>query len=78
MDTLLIKVKNAETYQHLLWLLKRFDQSEIQVIEHADSFNTIKQTLQAELERIDTGKSDLMDMDDFDDELEKIIASYED
>lgn len=78
MDTLLIKVKNAETYGHLLWLLKRFDQNEIQIVEHADSFDTIKQTLQAELEQINTGKSGLMDVNEFDDELEKIIASYED
>lgn len=78
MNTLHIKVKDKETYQHLLWLLKRFDQSEIEFIEGKNSFSSVKDQLEDEINAIDSGDSTLMEIDEFDRELEHLISKNED
>lgn len=76
METLHIKVKDKETYKHLLWFLRKFNSEELQVVENGD-FETIQRELHEELARIDSGASDLVDIDDFDKELDLIISEYE-
>lgn len=78
MEKLLLKINDPETYQHLLWLLKRFDKGEVEIIESTDIFERNKATLHQELKRINSGESAMMDIEEFDQELEKIISSYED
>ncbi|WP_028298447.1 hypothetical protein [Olivibacter sitiensis] len=78
MEKLLLKINNPETYQHLLWLLKRFDKGEVEIIESTDIFERNKSVLHQELKRIDSDESMMMDIEEFDQELEKIISSYED
>ncbi len=77
MNTLHIKVKDKETYQHLLWLLKRFDQSEIEFNEGKNSFSSVKDQLEDEIKAIDSGKSSLMELDEFDRYLEDFISKNE-
>jgi hypothetical protein len=73
MDTLQIKIKNKETYQHLMWFLKKFNREELEIIESKSSFEYIQEELQHELHELDSGNSTLMDIEDLDKELEKII-----
>ena len=76
--TLHIKVKDKETYNHLMWFLKKFDKRELQVFKGKNSFSEIQRELQKELDQIDSGNSGLIDLEDLDMELERIISSDED
>ncbi len=77
MKTLHIKVKNKKTYDHLLWFLEKFNEDEIQFLEGKTSFASIKKDLKDELKAIDSGESTLIELDEFDKELEEIIARNE-
>ena len=78
MDTLYIKIKNKETYEHLMWFLNRFDPNELEVLSSEESFVYVQEELQNELHEIDSGNSTLMDLEEFDKELEKIISANKD
>lgn len=77
MDTIRIKIKNKETYTHLMWFLEKFDRNELQLIEEENSFDSVKKELHKELEDIDNGKSVLMPLDEYEKELDQLISSYE-
>jgi hypothetical protein len=78
MESIHIKIKDKETYQHLMWFLKKFSKNELQVIEAKDSFKSIQNELRKELKEMDSGSMDMMDLEEFDKELDDIIAHYED
>lgn len=78
MDTLHLKIKDKETYLHLMWFLQRFDPKELEIIESQESFNYVQEELQQELKKIDSGNSALMDIEELDKDLEKIIIANED
>ncbi len=78
MDSIHIKIKDKETYQHLMWFLKKFSKNELQVIEAKDSFKSIQNELRKELKEMDSGSMDMMELEEFDKELDDIIAHYED
>lgn len=78
MDSIHIKIKDKETYQHLMWFLKKFSKNELQVIEAKDSFKSIQNELRKELKEMDSGSMDMMELEEFDKELDNIIAHYED
>lgn len=77
MDTIRIKIKNKETYSHLMWFLKKFDKDELQMVEEENSFDSIKKQLHEELESIDNGKSTLTPLDEYEKELDQLISSHE-
>jgi hypothetical protein len=77
METLHLKIKNKETYNHILWFLKKFDKEELELLEGSKSFQSIQKELHQELEKIDAGDSSLIAMDTFDKELDRMIAEYE-
>ena len=77
MTTLHLKIKDPETLKHLMWFLKKFDQSELQVVQSEEEFDFVREELQNELEAIDKGQADLIDIEELDKELEKIIFRYE-
>lgn len=77
METLHLKIKNKETYNHILWFLKKFDKEELELLEGSESFQSIQKELHQELEKIDAGDSSLIAMDTFDKELDRMIAEYE-
>lgn len=77
METLHLKIKNKETYHHILWFLKKFDPEELELIDGAELFQSIQKELHQELKRVDSGKSTFMELDAFDKELERLIAEYE-
>ncbi|MCM4161375.1 hypothetical protein FHG64_14980 [Antarcticibacterium flavum] len=74
MNTLHIKIKNEETYQHLLWFLKKLDQEEIQFVEGKNTFSSVQEQLENEIYAIDSGESTLMELDEFDKNLDHLIA----
>ena len=77
MTTLQLKVKDPETLKHLMWFLKKFDANELQIIQGEEEFNYVREVLQNELKAINEDPSRLMDIEDLDEELEKIIFKYE-
>jgi len=77
MKTLHIKVRNKETYDHLLWFLEKFNEDEIQFLEGKTTFTSIKKDLNEELRAIDSEESTLMELDEFDKELDEIITKNE-
>lgn len=78
MKTLHIKIKNKETYQHLMWFLKKIDPNEIQFVEGKSNFTSIQDQLNEEITAIDSGNSSLMELDEFDKQLEDLISKNED
>ena len=77
MNTLHIKISNKETYQDLLKYLKKFNSEELQFVEGKGNFETIQSELREELDAIDSGKSSLMELEDFDKMLEELISRNE-
>lgn len=71
MDTLHIKIKDKEVYDHLMWFLGKFDETELQISEGDTGLNEIQKELQEELNRIDKGSSELTDIKTFDAELKE-------
>jgi hypothetical protein len=78
MNTLHIKIKNEETYQHLIWFLRKLDQEEIQFVEGKNTFSSVQEQLENEIYAIDSGESTLMELDEFDKRLDEIIAGNDD
>lgn len=77
MTTLHLKVMNPETLEHLMWFLKRFDPDELQIISPEQEFDYVREELHNEIEAIDENTSGLMDIEELDQELERIISRYE-
>jgi hypothetical protein len=77
MDSIYIKIKDKETYQHLMWFLKKFSKKELQIMEAKDTFKSVQNELRKELKEMDSGSMNMMELEEFDKELEDIIAQYE-
>ena len=76
MESMHINIKSKEVYEQVLQFLKSFDRAELQFIEEKQIKKT-REELQKELKAIDDGSSDLMDLEDYDKELEERLARYE-
>lgn len=72
-----LKVSTKEAYKDLMEFLEKFDKNELEIIPDPD-FERQKANLQKELEAIEEGNSDLMDVEEYDSYLEKVINEYED
>ena len=77
MENIRLKVSTKEAYKDLMEFLEKFDKNELEIIPDSD-FETQKANLQKELEAIEKGNSDLMDIEEYDSYLEKVINEYED
>ena len=77
MENIRLKVSTKEAYKDLMEFLEKFDKNELEIIPDSD-FETQKANLQKELEAIEEGNSDLMDVEEYDSYLEKVINEYED
>ena len=77
MDSIYIKIKDKETYQHLMWFLKKFSKKELQIMEAKDTFKSVQNELRKDLKEMDSGSMNMMELEEFDKELEDIIAQYE-
>ena len=77
MENIRLKVSTKEAYKELMEFLEKFDKNELEIIPDSD-FERQKANLQKELEVIEEGNSDLMDIEEYDSYLEKVINEYED
>jgi len=77
MENIHLKVSTKEAYKDLMQFLERFSKQELEIIPDSD-FEKQKANLRKELEAIEEGNSDLMDIEEYDSYLEKVINEYED
>ena len=75
MTTLKLKV-NDKVLDKLLWLLGHFGADEVQIVED-DSFEATKKYLHKEHDKLVQGKSKLYNIEDVEEDLDKVIAKYE-
>lgn len=64
-------------YKHLMWFINKFSKDELQIIEENDEFLAIREDLHRELEKIEKGDAEFIDIQQLDDELEATIRKYE-
>ena len=76
MHTIRLRV-NEKIYHNLIWLLSNFKKEEIQVIEENNNFISVKDYLEKELSKINSGQTNFTTLEELDMELEKRISKYE-
>lgn len=77
MQTIRLRV-NDKVYKHLMWLLNKFSKDEIEIIEENQHFLSVQKELKRDLEVLEKGQAELIDLQQLDDELEATIRRYED
>jgi hypothetical protein len=73
MENIHLKVNSKEAYKDLMQFLEKFSKNELEIISETD-FKKQKAELEKELEAIESGDSDLMDIDEYDSYLEKVLS----
>lgn len=76
MQTIRLRV-NEKVYKNLMWFLNKFSKDELQIIEENDEFLSIQKDLHKELEKVERGSAEFIDIQQLDDELESTIRKYE-
>jgi hypothetical protein len=76
MQTIRLRV-NEKVYKHLMWFLNKFSKDELQIIEENEEFLSIQEDLYRELEKVEKGNAEFIDLQQLDDELESTIRKYE-
>ena len=68
---------NEKAYKHLMWFLNKSSKDEIQIIEENEEFLSTQKDLQDELNKMENEKTEFIDLQQLDDELESTIRKYE-
>ncbi len=68
---------NEKVYKHLMWFLNKFSKDELEIIEENEEFLAIQKGLQNELEKIEKGKAEFIDLQELDNDLESTIRNHE-
>lgn len=68
---------NEKVYKHLMLFLKKFGKDELQIIDENGEFLSIQKDLREELNKVETGKAEFVDLQELDDELESTIRKHE-
>lgn len=76
MQTIKLRV-NEESYQHLMWFLNKFNQEELQIIEENEDFVSVQNDLKKELDMVENNKSEYINLEQLDQDLERTIRQYE-
>ena len=76
MPTIRLKV-NDHIYQKLMWLLSKFDKSELEIIPESTDYVENKNYLDAELEEIINEKATFISMEEAEARLEERIRKHE-
>jgi hypothetical protein len=76
MQTIRLRV-NEKVYKHLIWFLNKFSKDELQIIEENDEFLSIQEDLKKELEKVEKGNAEFVDLQQLDNDLESTIRKYE-
>ena len=77
MQTIRLRV-NDTIFQQLMWFLKRFSKTEIEVINENEEYLSIQEYLIKELENIEAGKAEFISFNQLDQDIESTIRKYED
>lgn len=77
MQTIKLRIHES-VYNQLMWLLKRFNKNEIEVISETDEFISVQEYLNEELKTIEAGDAEFINLDQLNRELESTIKKYED
>jgi hypothetical protein len=76
MQTIRLRV-NDKVYEKLVWLLKKFNKTDIEIISEDENFLQDKAYLQRELNEIDNGKAVFYSLEELENELDKVISKHE-
>jgi|TARA_R100000027_G_scaffold62371_1_gene54427 hypothetical protein len=76
MQTIRLRV-NDKVYEKLVWLLKKFNKTDIEIISEDENYLKDKAYLQRELNEIDNGKAVFYSLEELEDELDKVISKHE-
>lgn len=77
MQTIRLRV-NDKVYKHLMWFLNKFSKDELQIIEEDQQFLSAQKELKNDLDMLEKGQTEYIDLQQLDDELEATIRRYED
>jgi hypothetical protein len=77
MQTIRLRV-NEKIYKNLMWFLSRFTKEEVHVIQENDEFLSVKRYLEKELNELEKGDVEFLDIGQLDKDLETTIRKYED
>ena len=77
MQTIRLRISES-VYSHLMWFLKRFSRNEVEIIRENDEFISVQEYLENELETIENGTAEFINLEQLDEKLEKTIRKYED
>ncbi|PZR19737.1 MAG: hypothetical protein DI539_13015 [Flavobacterium psychrophilum] len=70
METIHLKI-NAKVYDHVIWLLKQFNSSDVQIV--SDDYLKIKNELDETLRQIDNHEMEFMSLEEFDSKTEEFL-----
>lgn len=76
MHTLRLHISDG-TYDKLMWFLRRFDKSEIEIIQEDSTFLSTKEYLHKELDKIITNEATFISSEELDNSIEDAISKYE-
>jgi hypothetical protein len=76
MHTLKLNI-NDTIYDKIMWFLYRFDKSEIEIIHEDSVFNSNKDYLNNELNRINSNEVIFITADELNNSIDKVISKYE-
>jgi hypothetical protein len=76
MHTIRLHISDG-TYDKLMWFLRRFDKSEIEIIQDDSTFLSTKEYLHNELDNIITNKATFISSEELDKSIENVISKYE-
>jgi len=76
METIRLRVNN-KIYKNLMWFLKRFSKDEILVVKENAEFLSVQEYLKIELNKVENGSEESIDIEQLDNELEASIRKYE-
>jgi hypothetical protein len=61
-----------------MWFLNKFSKDELQIIEEDQQFISAQNELRKDLEMLEKGQTEFIELQQLDDELEATIRRYED
>lgn len=73
-----IKLKiDDKIYENLLWLLRKFNKDELEIIIEDTNFKEHKMYLEAELKEVKEGNATFYSVNEVEQRLEKVIKKHE-
>jgi hypothetical protein len=76
MQTVRLKI-NDKVYDKVMWLLRKFNRNEIEIIVDDSTYNENQEYLQNELDEINSGKAKFQSIDELESRLDNAIRKHE-